>query len=172
MRSAAMKLHELMGKLHKLELVHQLAHRRGAQEHGLYFGQMPVLDFIAANPGCTQVQVADHLRVSPASIALSTKRLQKAGYLTKEVDAENLRCKRLYISEEGQRACAMCRERLDQIDTVAFQGFSEEELEAFSSFLDRITLNMTGETENVVSGELFGHLCRELDAIEKEAKKS
>ena len=105
-------------------------------------------------------------------IALSTKRLQKAGYLTKEVDAENLRCKRLYISEEGQRVCAMCRERLDQIDAVAFQGFSEEELEAFSSFLDRVTLNMTGETENVVSGELFGHLCRELDAIEKEAKKS
>ena len=59
----------------------------------------------------------------------------------------------------------MCRERLDQIDAVAFQGFSEEELEAFSSFLDRVTLNMTGETENVVSGELFGHLCR--DAIIK-----
>ena len=66
-----MELHELMGKLHKLELVQQLAHRRGAQEHGLYFGQMPVLDFIAANPGCTQVQVADHLRVSPASISSS-----------------------------------------------------------------------------------------------------
>lgn len=89
---------------------------------------------LRANPGCTQVQVADHLRVSPASIALSTKRLQKAGYLTKEVDAENLRCKRLYISEEGQRVCAMCRERLDQIDAVAFQGFSEEELEAFFLF--------------------------------------
>jgi len=69
-----MELHELMRKLHKLEHVQQLAHRRGAQEHGLYFGQMPVLDFIAANPGCTQVQVADHLRVSPASIALSTKK--------------------------------------------------------------------------------------------------
>ena len=41
-----MELHELMRKLHKLELVQQLAHRRGAQEHGLYFGQMPVLDFI------------------------------------------------------------------------------------------------------------------------------
>lgn len=149
-----------------------MPHRRGAQEHGLYFGQMPVLDFIAAK---SRVHTGAGGRPSarqPASIALSTKRLQKAGYLTKEVDAENLRCKRLYISEEGQRVCAMCRERLDQIDAVAFQGFSEEELEAFSSFLDRVTLNMTGETENVVSGELFGHLCRELDAIEKEAKKS
>ena len=29
-----MELHELMRKLHKLELVQQLAHRRGAQEHG------------------------------------------------------------------------------------------------------------------------------------------
>ena len=106
MRSAAMELHELMGKLHKLELVQQLAHRRGAQEHGLYFGQMPVLDFIAANPGCTQVQVADHLRVSPASIALSTKRLQKAGYLTKEVDAENLRCG--FISQKKGKGPVPC----------------------------------------------------------------
>lgn len=167
-----MELHELMRKLHKLELVQQLAHRRGAQEHGLYFGQMPVLDFVAANPGCTQVQVADHLRVSPGLHCTLYKALAEGGVSHKEVDAENLRCKRLYISEEGQRVCAMCRERLDQIDAVAFQGFSEEELEAFSSFLDRVTLNMTGETENVVSGELFGHLCRELDAIEKEAKKS
>ena len=79
-----MELHELMGKLHKLELVQQLAHRRGAQEHGLYFGQMPVLDFIAANPGCTQVQVADHLRVSPASIALSTKRCRRRGISQKK----------------------------------------------------------------------------------------
>ena len=167
-----MELHELMRKLHKLELVQQLAHRRGAQEHGLYFGQMPVLDFIAANPGCTQVQVAEHLRVSPASIALSTKRLQKAGYLTKEVDAENLRCKRLYISEEGQRVCAMCRERLDPDRRGGVSGlFGRESSEAFSSFLDRVTLNMTGETENVVSGELFGHLCRELDAIWKKRRR-
>ena len=151
-----MELHELMGKLHKLELVQQLAHRRGAQEHGLYFGQMPVLDFIAANPGCTQVQVADHLRVSPASIALSTKRLQKAGYLTKEVDAENLRCKRLYISEEGQRACAMCRERLDQIDAVAFQGFSEEELLAGKcQTLDEILPEVLAEVKPFEAQ--FGH---------------
>ena len=86
-----MELHELMRKLHKLELVQQLAHRRGAQEHGLYFGQMPVLDFIAANPGCTQVQVADHLRVSPASL----HSLQSA-------------CRRLGISQKKwmQKTCA------------------------------------------------------------------
>jgi len=74
-----MELHELMRKLHKLELVQQLAHRRGAQEHGLYFGQMPVLDFIAANPGCTQVQVADHLQRQPGLHCTLYKALAEGG---------------------------------------------------------------------------------------------
>ena len=69
-----MELHELMRKLHKLELVQQLAHRRGAQEHGLYFGQMPVLDYIAANPGCTQVQVCASARPPLHSLQSACRR--------------------------------------------------------------------------------------------------
>ena len=115
-----MELHQLMGRLHKLELVRMLAHRRETHEYGLYFGQMPVLDYISDHPGCTQIEIADFLQVSPASIALSTKRLQKAGYLIKEVDADNLRCKRLCLSEEGGRVRRLCREKMDQLDARAF----------------------------------------------------
>ena len=135
---------------------------------------MPGLDFIAANPGRTQVQVADHLRVSPASHCALYKAFAEGGVSHKRSGCRKLTLQAaLYLRRRAKWGCAeMRRERLDQIDAVAFQGFSEEELEVFSSFLDRVTLNMTGESENVVSGELFGHLCRELDAIEKEAKKS
>lgn len=94
-----MELYQVTGRLHKLELVRMLAQRNEICKDGLYAGQMPVLNYLAEHPGCTQVEMADFLQVSPASIALSTKRLQKAGYLTKEVDEDNLRCKRLYLSE-------------------------------------------------------------------------
>ena len=39
-----MELHQLMGRLHKLELVRMLAHRRETHEYGLYFGRLPVRD--------------------------------------------------------------------------------------------------------------------------------
>ena len=78
-----MELYQITGRLHKLELVRMLAQRKDIRKDGLYAGQMPVLNYLAEHPGCTQVEMADFLQVSPASVALSTKRLQKAGYLTK-----------------------------------------------------------------------------------------
>ena len=166
-----MELHQLMGRLHKLELVRMLAHRRETHEYGLYFGQMPVLDYVSDHPGCTQIEIADFLQVSPASIALSTKRLQKAGYLIKEVDADNLRCKRLYLSEEGGRVRWLCREKMDQLDARAFQGFSEEELCTLAELIDRVTMNLTGEKENIVNGATFNSLHRQLETIDREPKK-
>lgn len=163
-----MELHEIGGRMHKLELVRKLAHRKATQEFQLYFGQMPVLNYISWNPGCTQVEIANFLQVSPASIALSTKRLQKAGYLVKEVDKDNLRCKRLFLSEEGKRVRELCHERLDMLDAKEFQGFTEEELEMLVHLVDKATMNLTGEAENVVNGEVFNSLHRQLETMEHE----
>lgn len=162
-----MELHQITGRLHKLELVRMIAHRRNMSAEGLYFGQMPVLDFVFDHPGCTQIEVADFLQVSPASIALSTKRLQKAGYLIKEVDAENLRCKRLSLSDAGSAARLHCREKIDALDAQMFRGVSAQELNALAKLIDRITMNITGEEENVVNGQTFSSLHRELERIDK-----
>ena len=160
-----MELYQVTGRLHKLELVRMLAQRNEICKDGLYAGQMPVLNYLAEHPGCTQVEMADFLQVSPASIALSTKRLQKAGYLTKEVDEDNLRCKRLYLSEQGAQVRELCREKMDLLDRKAFEGFSEEELSTLVQLIDRITINLTGEAENVVNGETFGTLHRQLESM-------
>lgn len=162
--------HEVIGRIHKLELVRKLEHRKQTQEFNLYFGQMPVLDFVSEHPGCTQVEIANFLQVSPASIALSTKRMQKSGYIVKEVDPNNLRCKRLYVSEEGQRARKLSNERLCQMDIRMFEGFSEQEMMLFTMLLDRATMNLTGESENIVSGEVFNDLHKQLDILEHRKK--
>ena len=164
--------HEVIGRLHKLELVRKLRHRKETEEFRLYFGQMPVLDFLAKHPGCTQVEIANFMQVSPASIALSTKRLQKAGYIEKEVDPNNLRCKRLQLTPDGERARRLSHERLDQMDAKTFEGFSEEEMVLFTLFLDRATMNLTGENENIVSGEVFSNLHKQLETLEHEKKKN
>ena len=160
-----MELYQVTGRLHKLELVRMLAQRNEICKDGLYAGQMPVLNYLAEHPGCTQVEMADFLQVSPASIALSTKRLQKAGYLTKEVDEDNLRCKRLYLSEQGAKVRELCREKMDLLDRKPGEGFSEEELCTLVQLIDRITINLTGEAENVVNGETFGTLHRQLESM-------
>ena len=70
--------------------------RKNMEETGVHFRQMPILTFVLLHPGCTQQELSLAMRLSPSSIALSTKRLEKGGFLRKKTDEENLRCKRLY----------------------------------------------------------------------------
>ena len=166
-----MELYELVGRLHKLELVRKLAHRKETQEYNLYFGQFPVLNFLSQHPGCTQVEIANALQVSAASIALSTKRLQKAGYIVKEVDQQNLRCKRLSLSEAGEKVCAGCHERLMLLDRKMFRGFSDEDKVTFARLLDRATVNLTEEEENILNPDVFRYLHKQLETLERVPKE-
>nr|WP_244835492.1 hypothetical protein [Clostridium sp. BJN0001] len=86
--------------------------------------------------------MANELLVTPASIALSTKRLEKAGLIEKKVDENNLRCKKIYITKKGINLSAKCRKIFDDFDKKMFDGINEDELQYLKEILDRILLNL------------------------------
>ncbi len=129
----------------QVKLLKRLATQR--EDCGLYHGQFPIIDAVRRHDGCTQKDLADRLMVSPASVAVSTKRLEKAGLLIRKTDENNARCNRLSITEKGIEVSNKCREAFDSIDAQAFAGFSDEELDGFVSYLDRIIQNLGGDTE-------------------------
>lgn len=137
-------LYELGIRLDKLYLLRRVAVNHGAVEGDLYMGQLPILDYIIEHPGCTQKEVADYLQVTPASIALSTKRLQQAGLIQKEVDRENLRRNKLTVTDRGVAAKERFRVLMDSLDQKLFQDFSQEELAALKGLLDRMLNNISG----------------------------
>ena len=77
---------EVMQYFQRAHLLRTILNRRTAMESGLFLGQLPMLEYIWLHDGCTQVEVAQALDVSAASVAVSTKRLQKAGLLVKKTD--------------------------------------------------------------------------------------
>jgi len=108
----------------------------------MHTGQLRLLEFIKLNAGCTQAEVAEHLMISPASVAVSTRRMEKAGLVEKRTAENNLRCKRLYITEKGKKLTERCRKAFDELDMVMFSGFTEEELEIMINHLDRLLENV------------------------------
>lgn len=153
-------------KLIKLDLVMKLYSRKNLDEFGLHFGQIPIMNYIAHNPGCTQVQISDYLTVSPASIALSTKRLEKSGFIVKITDENNLRCKNLSLTEKGKLALMKCFTIRDAQDKKMFNGFSVDDLKAFSSFLDKATMNLTDEKENFISKSVVRELEKQIEELQ------
>lgn len=135
---------ELAWKLDKMFMLRRIMLTKSIGNTGLYLGQLPILAYISHNDGCTQKEISDWLNVSPASIALSTKRLQKAGFIKKTVDKDNLRCNRLSVTEAGRETAIKCREAMNQFDENMFKGINEEELNHFEKTIDFFIDNLTG----------------------------
>ena len=115
-----------------------------SQAFGLYVGQPQVLYYVRCHPGCAQNEIADELGVSPASIAFSTKRLQKAGFLQKVVNNLNMRCNSLYVTPEGEDILDRFQAAYEAMNDQMFEGLSPEELKLYTELTERINQNMAG----------------------------
>ncbi|HNY94483.1 MAG TPA: MarR family transcriptional regulator [Flexilinea sp.] len=134
---------QIIEKIKILSLQKRNAVFRIAAANGLYPGQLPILEYIIDNEGCTQKEIAKKMRVSPASIASSTKRLQRSGLIQKKVDEGNLRQNMLFVTEKGRELAENCRNELSLFQDAFFDGFSEEELTRLSDILDHINRNIS-----------------------------
>jgi DNA-binding MarR family transcriptional regulator len=120
---------------------------------GLYPGQLPILEFIQAHEGCTQTEIARHLTVSAASIASSTKRMQKAGLILKKTDQYNLRANMLFLTPKGRELAGLCRAEINALQSAYLNGFQESEKEQIIQLLSRINENIRRIKENVASSD-------------------
>ena len=136
------KLSELMGALNKAYITRRKLYLKKSQAFGLYVGQPQVLNYVRQHPGCTQIEIAENLSVSSASIAFSTKRLQKAGFLQKQINSLNMRCNKLYVTPEGEAILDKFRGVFDEMNLAMFEGFSEKELDQFYDLVERVSRNI------------------------------
>ena len=83
------------------------------------------MNYISENDGCTQADIAERLQVTAACVATSTKRLQKSGFITKTIDEDNLRCKRLSLTPLGKKALDECHAPFDEYDNYIFRNIKK-----------------------------------------------
>ncbi len=138
-------LRDIIFQFSTLSCLHRYYISKVANSMGVYRGQPQIMDYLIKNGEATQRELADYLHVSPASVAVSIKRMAKAGLLEKTADENDLRFNKIKITPKGVEIERACRAEFDKIDRRMFNGFSEEELEQFASFLKRINENLSGD---------------------------
>lgn len=105
---------------------------------GLFPGQPRLLHLIEQNPGSTQNQIAKKMRVSPSSLSMSIKRLEKQKLVVRETPESDLRRNELHLTEEGVKLSSQCREVLVQFHEDLLAGFEAEEKEQLRDMLKRV----------------------------------
>lgn len=111
---------------------------------GLHFGQPRILYTIRSLNGASQKEIADKLNISPASLAVSIKRMERANLIEKNMSEVDLRRHKITLTEQGVKILNDSYWSLQEMDNQMVQGFSDKELKELSEYLVRIYENLNG----------------------------
>ncbi|MDL2217645.1 MarR family winged helix-turn-helix transcriptional regulator [Christensenellaceae bacterium OttesenSCG-928-M15] len=127
--------------LEKLYCIRRVLNRRAIAEIPMHKGQLPLMEYIHIHPGCTQVEIAHTLLISPSSVAQSVKRLERMGYIEKRTEKQNQRCNCLFLTGRGREAATLCRKKFDEIDESIFSGLDEQALRELEAHIKTLLQN-------------------------------
>ncbi|MEG1551389.1 MAG: MarR family transcriptional regulator [Oscillospiraceae bacterium] len=137
------RLQYMTNQLNRLEMYRRFTFHNALKESEVYVGQPPILDYLLENGNCTQKDLSNAIHVSPASMVVSIKRMQKSGLVERIADLDDLRCNRVTITKKGIEQIKEIHSIFDKLDDKLFAGFREDELEIFSAYIERLINNIS-----------------------------
>lgn len=90
----------------------------------------------------SQRELARQLNLSPATVAVSLKTMERTGYVSREVDDTDQRRNLVSITEEGKRAMELCHQAFRAADERLLADFSAEEKEQLTGYFIRMLRNL------------------------------
>lgn len=109
---------------------------------GVYRSQHQLLMQIAHHPKSSQIEIAERLDISSAAVAVSLKKLEKGGYIKKDLDTTDNRINQIEVTEKGKYVVEKSHLIFEEIEKTIFEGFTEEEIEKTGELLERIYQNL------------------------------
>ena len=111
------------------------------EDTGIYRSQHRLLMILGKHPDCSQTTLAEKLEISPAAVAVSLKKLERSGYISKQCNEEDNRENHVVVTEKGREAIDKSVMYFQEIEDALFDGFSEEELEQYMIFFKHFIEN-------------------------------
>lgn len=121
------------------------AFNKAASEEGLFSGQQDLLLFLVMNEGATLSELSAKFNVSAATVSVSVKRMEKAGFLIKKTDETDGRITRIYPTEKAKKAPENIHKKMDVLEENLKKGMSEEEVQTLCDLLGKAIMNMLEE---------------------------
>ncbi|MGN1386315.1 MAG: MarR family winged helix-turn-helix transcriptional regulator [Bacillus sp. (in: firmicutes)] len=122
------------------------------KELDLTKGQYLYVVRICENPGIIQEKLAEMIKVDRTTANRAIKKLEMNGFIEKKDDEQNKKIKKLYPTEKGQQVYPFIKRENDHSNSVALDGFSEEDTEMIFRLLQRVRKNVEKDWEFVKKG--------------------
>ena len=116
---------------------------------GLYRGQPPVLFELWRQEGLPQAELADRLKIAPATVTRMLQRMERAGFIRRQPDPDDQRVTRVYLGEAGRAIQGQVEQVFRTLEAETFAGLSPTEHDLLRGLLLRLRTNLltvTGES--------------------------
>ena len=116
-------------------------------EVGIYRGQPPIMGLLYQHDGMSQKEMASALNLSPATMTVTLKHMEKAGLVCREMDEHDQRILRVHLSEQGKQMWLKSADQIRCVTEELLEGFTPEEERQMREYLFRIARNMERAVE-------------------------
>ena len=136
--------YRLMWKFMVVARKHRNAVESGMADIPIHGSQHHLLGVLAASGGdVSQKEIAKILKISPAAVAVSLKKLENGGYIKRETSEEDGRFNKTVITKEGLDVLERGKKVFSEVDRQSLKGFSAEEKKILDSYIMRISDNLS-----------------------------
>ena len=125
-------------------IVHKRLAFRRAADAGMHPSQHRMLIHLSRGNGSfSQKDIAEMFDISPAAVATSMKKMEAAGYISRNKHArDDARYNNVFVTEKGTREVEAADKYFATIDKSMFENFTEAEIEQFISLLQKANSNL------------------------------
>ena len=115
---------------------------KGLEDTDLSTGQPKVLAYLKSNEGKCQKEVAEACLIEPGSLTILLNRMEKQGMIERRFQGGNRKTRYLYLTDFGKEMADRVITCFYEVENMAFNGFTEEEIKTIRELSERIANNL------------------------------
>ena len=137
------KYSEAISAMLHMVRMHRRAIESIVESTGIHHSQHRLLMHIAkGNTAYSQKELAEIMGVSAAAITNALSKLEKDGYIERSC-ASDVRRNEIRITDSGRAIVENSKKHFQAIDEMLFEGFDDDDIRLYLSFIDRMQKNAT-----------------------------
>ncbi|MBQ3870937.1 MAG: MarR family transcriptional regulator [Clostridia bacterium] len=123
--------------------LHRNAVEAAINELGIHRSQHMILMYLSCcSTTASQTDLANALEVSPAAVAVSLKKLEKAGLITRSPRADDARANTICLTDEAKKIVERSGQIFSEVDTMMCDGISDAELDGLIACVEKMIENL------------------------------
>lgn len=132
-----------VGMFIRTDRLHRKAFEGLVSGLGIHRSQHRMLMHLAKDERMTQTELAAHLEVSTAAVAVAIKKLEAGGYIEKKTAEADSRFNEITITARGRAIVSASEAYIHELDSAMLEGIDGEMLDGFIKCLEIMQNNLT-----------------------------